>query len=347
MKRSQTISTILLCLTIGVASCDYLPNKKPKYEVAPLRVKVQKIENQTTVCSHVYVGKIEETSSVPLSMQATGQVIAVQVKKGDHVKKGQELLRIDDTQAKNALQAANATLRQAQDGYNRAKKVYKAGGVTDQKMVELSSQLDQARSMVAISRKSLNDCVLYAPSDGIIGDCKVKIGQVVAPGIGLVTLLDMEEYNVVFDVAETDITHIQVGDSGVITIDALGKTETPIYVTEKNLIANTIAHTYTVTALLFNPADEYKQQLLPGMVSKVRLASQNVSGFFVPTACVQTLTSGPSVWVAQGYKAQRRHVTIGQYTATGVIITNGLAAGDYVITEGFQKMYSGADIYWE
>ena len=343
----KTLGIVLITMALGMVGCEYLPHKKPKYEVHPLRVEVQAIREQTTANTHVYVGKIEEVSSVPLSVQTAGQVTAVYVKKGDHVKTGQELLRLDDTQARNALQAANATLKQVQDGYNRAKKVYKEGGVTEQKMVELSSQLDQARSMVSISKKSLNDCVLRAPNDGVIGECKVKVGQVVAPGIGLVTLLDMEGYNVVFDVAEGDITTIQVGDSGYIVVEALGKTRVPVRVTEKNLLANTIAHTYTVTALLTNPTEEYKQQLLPGMVSKVWLTSQGVTGYFVPSQCVQTLTSGPSVWVAQGSRAQRRHVTIGQYTSTGVIITKGLTVGDYVITEGFQKMYSGAEIYWE
>ncbi len=345
--RNRILPIVLSGTVLGLVGCEYLPNKKPHYEVKPIRVKVQKIEKQTVVNTHVYVGKIEEASSVPLSVQTAGQVTSVSVKKGDHVKKGQELLRIDDTQAKSALQAANATLRQVQDGYDRAKKVYKEGGITEQKMVELSTQLDRARSMVTISRKSLNDCVLRAPNDGVIGECKAKVGQVIAPGIGLMTLLDMDGYKVTFDVSEGDITSLQVGDSGSLVVEALGKMKIPVCVTEKNLIANMIAHTYTVTALLVNPTEEYKQQLLPGMVSKVRLSSQSVTGYLVPTACVQMLTSGPSVWVAQGGKAQRRHVTTGQYTTGGVLITQGLTVGDFVITDGFQKMYSGADIYWE
>lgn len=343
----------LLCASVlCLAGCGKLPTdklplkKKPQYEVSPIKVEVQTMDKQTRVNTHTYVGRIEEASSVPLSVQTAGQVTAVYVKKGDRVKAGQELLRIDDTQARNALQAANATLKQAQDGYKRAKQVYAEGGVTEQKMVELSSQLEQARSMAAMSRKSLSDCVLRAPNDGVIGECKVKAGQVAAPGLSLVTLLDMDGYNVTFDVAEGDITSIQVGDSGSVVVEAIGKTEVPIYVTEKNLLANTIAHTYTVTAFISGPTDEYKQQLLPGMVSKVWLHSQSVSGYFVPAACVQTLTSGQSVWVVQGGIATRRKVEVGQYAAGGVVITKGLHEGDQVVTEGFQKLYNGAKVVY-
>lgn len=193
--------------------------------------------------------------------------------------------------------------------------------------------------MAAMSRKSLSDCVLRAPNDGVIGECKVQAGQVVAPGLNLVTLLDMAGYNVTFDVAEGDIASIQVGDSGMIQIPALGQDTLPVRVVEKNLLANTISHTYTVKAVLTNTQHK---DLLPDMVSKVWLRSQSISGYFVPAACVQTLTSGPSVWVIQNDIATRRRVEIGQYAAAGVVITQGLNEGDQVVVEGFQKLYNGA-----
>lgn len=343
MRKTFYISlcTALLCL----AGCDKLPIKqKPQYEVKPLKVKVQTIGEETHVNTHTYVGKIEEVSSVQLSAQTAGQATAVYVKTGDRVKAGQELLRIDDTQARNALQDANATLKQAQDGYQRARQVYAEGGVTGQKMVELGSQLEQARSMVSMSRKSLNDCVLRAPVSGVIGECKVKAGQTVAPGIPVITLLDMDGYNVVFDVAEADIATIHVGDNGTIQVAAVGTDTLPIRVVEKSLLANTIAHTYTVKAALLNVPNDYSRQLFPGMVSKVWLQSQSEHGYFVPSECVQTLTSGKSVWVLQDSVAQRRSIEVGQYVANGVIVTKGLQAGDQVVTDGFQKLYSGAKV---
>ena len=339
LYKQSILCLALLCLM----GCDKLPiNKKPQYEVKPLKVEVQTIGDMTHVNTHTYVGRIEEASSVPLGVQTAGQVTAVYVKKGDRVRAGQELLRLDDTQAKNALQVANATLQQAQDGYTRAGQVYREGGITEQKMVELSSQLEQARSMEAMASKSLSDCVLRAPNSGVIGDCRAKVGQVIAPGLAAITLLDMDGYNVAFDVAEGDIAAIQTGDSGRVLVEALGKQEWTIRVVEKNLLANAIAHTYTVKAMLVNPTDDYKQQLLPGMVSKVWLTSQSVSGYFVPFECVQTLPSGKSVWVVQGGIAFRRQVEIGQFTSGGVIITKGLHEGDMVVTEGYQKLYNGA-----
>ena len=105
--QQKTLYIYLLAL-LCLAGCKKLPlNRKPGYEVRPIKVEVQTIGRQTHINTHTYVGKIEEASSVPLSVQTAGQVTAVYVKKGDRVRAGQELLRLDDTQAKNALQVAN------------------------------------------------------------------------------------------------------------------------------------------------------------------------------------------------------------------------------------------------
>lgn len=319
---------------------DKLPNRKPKYENQPIRVKVQTMDEQTHTYTHTYVGRIEEVSSVPLSVLTTGQVLSVKVKTGDRVKAGQELLHIDDTQARNALQAAQATYQQAQDGYKRAKQVYAEGGVTEQKMVEINSQLKQAKSMLSMSQKSLNDCVLRAPVDGVVGECRVHVGQNVAPAVPVITLLDMNGYNVAFDVAEADIAAIQAGEEGSIVVAAAGNDTLPVRVVEKNLLANTIAHTYTVKAMLLRG----DSCLLPGMVSKVWLQSQSVSGYFVPLECVQTMPTGKSVWIVNGNVASRKSVEVGEYVSGGVLITKGLHPGDQVVVEGFQKMYNGAKV---
>ncbi len=340
MKPHHIIFSIL---PLMMASCDLIAPKE-QHEVRPIKVKVQTMNQQTHAYTHQYVGRIEGASSVALSAQTAGQVTAVYVSLGDHVKTGDRLCSMDDTRARNALQVAQSTLKQAQDGVRRAEQVYAAGGVTEQKMVELRSQLEQARSMVEISRKSLNDCVLRAPTDGVVGECKVKRGQIVAPGLTLITLVDMAGYNVTFDVAEADIAAIAPGDSGSVVINAIGSDTLSICVTEKNLLANTLAHTYTVKAMLTNIPEKYQQQLLPSMVSKVWLKSQSVSGFFVPSECVQTTASGKHLWLVIDGKAQHRDIEIGQYVSGGVVVTQGLQTGDQVVIEGFQKLFNGASI---
>ncbi len=345
MKQSQFILLPFILLTICFCTaCNKIQSiKQDKPDnIAPLTVSVQIIGTETSCNTHTYVGKLESASSIPLSMQTAGQVISVSVKKGDKLTEGQEILRLDNTQARNTLQAAKASLRQIDDGYRRAKKVFAEGGVTEQKMVELRSQRQQAQAMVAMSEKTLNDCVLRAPSNGVLGDFDIHVGQVVAPGIPIATLINNDTYKVTFDVAENDITNVHIGDSARLYITAIGKDTLNALIVEKNLIANNISHTYTIKAMLLN--NSLNHELLPGMVSKVWLKSQTAIGYTVPTECVQTLKSGQSVWIAVNGIAQRRKVEIGQYVGNSVLITSGLHEGDIVIIDGFQKLYNGAKL---
>ncbi len=335
------IVPIGLACALLLAGCK--ADEKKKTTAAPLKIHTEVISHTTSTYTHSYVGKIESAASIPLTMQSAGQVVQVYVRKGDRVKAGQEILRIDNTRAKDALQAADASLKEIEDGYGRAQKVFAEGGVTEQKMVELKTKLQQARSMVNMSKKSVEDCVLRAPSDGVIGDCDIHVGQVVSPVLPVATLLHTDGFNVVFDVAEQDVSHISVGDKGAIQIAALGQDTLPVRIVEKSLVANTIAHTYTLKAEVL-ASEAYKKALLPGMISKVWLNTQITSGYAVPTPCVQILQTGHSVWVVENGKAQRRAVEIGMHTQGRVLVTSGLQAGDTLIVEGQQKLYGGAAV---
>ncbi|MBO7160739.1 MAG: efflux RND transporter periplasmic adaptor subunit [Paludibacteraceae bacterium] len=327
-------------------ACSCQPATRNKQQATAIKVEVERISTQEQVLTHHYTGVIKEANSIPLSAQSNGAVTHIFVKKGDKVKAGQALLRVDTLQAHHALQMALASLTQAQDGINRAKQVYQQGGVTDQKMIELNSQLLQAQSMYNIAQQRFNDCTVKAPSDGVIGNIQVKVGQNIVPGVAIITLLDMHSYQVSFDVPESDMSVIQLNDTGHVTLTVLG-VQLPIQIIEKNLLANQIAHTYTLTATLKDMPAAVKEQLYPGMVGKVALPAKNVTGIILPNTCIHTQPTGQMVWVASQGKAYRKTVTVGNYTQGGVLIVDGLAVGDTIIVKGHHKLYNGAPIYIE
>lgn len=330
--------TLLLCLSsCGIKSTD-------QQQVKPIYVETLTIAEQKQINAHSYVGKMEESASIPVSSPIGGTVTELYVSNGEQVREGQVLLVIDSIQAYNSWQIALATLQQATDGFQRAQQVFEQGGVTEQKMVELRSQLQQAQSMLAIARKHLDDCTITAPRDGIVAECDLQIGQNIAPAVPIITLLDIQDYKVTFDVPEKDISTISIGDQGNMSIEALQVSNIPIRVTEKNLMANRLSHTYTVTATLTHAAASVKRQLLPGMVGKIQLQTQAVEGIIIPATCIHTQTHSTVVWVVDNGKAMRRQIQVGPYTADGVLVTSGLSIGDIIITSGYQKMYNGAPV---
>ncbi len=289
---------------------------------------------------HTYVGEVTENLSMSLGFSLGGRVEKIHVQAGDRVRAGQLLASVDKTSARNAYQSAKATLDQAEDAYNRLKKVYEQGSLAEVKWVEMQTNLDKARAMEQIAKRQLDECELHAPVAGVVERAHVQAGASVLPGAPVVTLLDVHTLSVSFSVPEEDISAVQVGDMLSVKVPALDNVTVKAKVTECGVSASRMAHTYSVKAAFVNPP----APLLPGMVSKVQFnrADDDVSGIVVPAKSVQTHPEGQCVWVLRNGKAQRIIIHSAKFIANGVLVMDGLRPGDTVVTAGIQKLYPDA-----
>ena len=285
-----------------------------------------------------YVGTIVPAHEIPLSLQSTGRVVAVYVKNGDRVRKGQQLLSVDNTQALNALNGAAATLKHAQDGYDRVSKVHEKGVVSDQKMVEIESQLAQAQSIYQTAKQRLEECTVLAPCDGVISGLHLEIGQTIMPDARVCSLLDIEGFSIRFMVPENEIGAIRIGDRGEMECAAVNATF-PIVVTEKSLKANPLAHTYEVTARINGKTTNLMSEMVGVAILRVPGVEQQTS-IVIPARCVLLKPEGPTVWVVEQGTAVRRNIVVGGYQADGIRVESGLQAGDTLIIDGYQKLYN-------
>ena len=331
-------------IVMGLAVClcfSCAQRESSQHEQAAIKVQTMVVTSQAASATSRYVGTIEPAQETPLSMQTTGRVVAVQVKNGQLVKAGQAIIELDDTQARNALQGSAAGLQHAQDGYDRVSKVHDKGVVSDQKMVEIESQLAQAKSLYAAAKQQLAECTLKAPCEGVISGLEAVIGQTIIPGTTVCKLLDVTGFSVRFTVPENEINGL--GKSGMVECAAVD-TVLPIVLTETGIVANPVTHTYELVARISGGADILKS----GMVAKVQISNHQSpitnSDIVIPAKCILLKPEGHTVWVAEQGRAVRRTITIGGYQADGVRITQGLQEGDILITEGYQKLYSGCAV---
>ena len=129
-----------------------------------------------------------------------------------------------------------------------------------------------------------------------------------------------------------------------ITVDANGGKQYAGGAIEKCVEASSMTHTYDIKISVSNPTGE----LLPGMVCKVRKVSGNdakvTDGHItVPiTAVHKNAKNELFVWVVKNNVAKRQMVSTGHATGNRIVITNGLASGDRIVTEGHQKLSEGS-----
>lgn len=334
-KLSQgAVLLVALFLFATVQSCTL--NATPYHEGEPTRVKLSTMNESDEIFTFTYSGVVEEGASVALSFATIGTIEQINVSEGDFVVKGQVLARLNNEASKSLFDAAESTLKQAQDAHDRLSKIHENGSLPEIQMVEVETKLSQARASYSIARKNLNDCTLQAPFDGVIGKRTAEVGQNTAPGLPLLTLLDINSVKVKFSVPENDISSINKESVVGVVVPAIGNTEYSAKGVVKCYAANAISHTYPVHVVLSNST----KQLLPGMVCRVKISKgKGQNCIAIPINVVQTASNGQHfVWIEEGGIAKRRIVTTGRIRGNGVEIISGLLTGDRVVTEGYLKL---------
>ncbi len=223
-----------------------------------VEVRVAEVEARDLVATVVASGKIEPTRSVDIASDITGRIISIPVEEGDHVQRGQLLLRIDPTQFQATVQQAEAARSsakaselqaianrdQAKRTLDRAILLRQMDSNTEEALENArvshevaiavaeaqSHQVAQADARVREATEELSKTTLVSPMAGQITRLDVEEGEVALASTYsretglLMTVSDLSVIQVNVLVDETDVVRISEGDSTEITIDAFPDT---------------------------------------------------------------------------------------------------------------------------
>ena len=332
-----------LLTVLMVCSCG---EKKESGVKAPTRVKTQMVMPAFSDGAQTYVGIVEEREGTAVSFTSMGVVRRVLVSEGQAVSRGQLIAEMDDTQARNLLNGAEAQMTQANDALERYKMLHDNGSLPEVQWVEIQSKVAQAKSQNEVAKKNLADCRLTAPVSGIVGKKLVGAGETAMPSQAVVTILDISSVKVKVAVPEAEISGINASTPSTISVEAAQTTVKGGRI-EKGVQADALTHTYDVRISVPNG----DRKLLPGMVASVRFiaeGSQSISGKSLPVTAVQKAADGSLfVWtVANDSTAHRSKVSIGATHGNHVAITDGIDMGQRVVTEGYQKLSEGTKVVY-
>lgn len=336
---------ILMLLTATFLAVGCGPQESPT-EKAPIRVKTQVTSLEETSSSRMYVGKIEENEATAVSFTSMGVVKRVSVREGQYVTPGQLIAEMDDTQARNLLNGAEAAMIQANDAYDRYKMLHDKGSLTDAQWVEVQSKVAQAKAQLEVAQKNLADCRLTAPVSGVIGRRQISAGETALPSQSVVSILDIRQVKVKVAIPEMEINSIHPQTSTRIEVKAIeghyqgGKIE-------KGVQADALTHTYDVRIT----ADNTDGRLLPGMVANVQFGTTGTThgnDILVPVTSVQRKVDGSLfVWtIDTDSRAHRSTVKVGDVHDNNITIVEGLDTGTRIVTEGYQKLSEGSKVVY-
>ena len=340
MKKNVLLTLIAVAMMLLSTGCSNQEEKTKN--AAPMSVRSEVVHPSSDIDTKSYIGIVEEELAISVGFATSGTISKVCVSEGQTVKKGQLIAELDKTQAENMLAMAKAQMEQANDAYKRLKQLHDNNSLPEMEWVEVQSKVQQAEASLEMAKKSLADCSIYAPENGIIGKGVMNVGEVVLPALPVAKILVINNVKIRASIPEKEIAGITSASSSKITLDALADQTFEGGKIEKCIDANNSTHTYDIKVNVKNS----ERQLLPGMVAHVQIhhvTPQEV--ITVPITSVRKNANGEYfVWTNKGGKAHRATVTTGNATGNRIVVLTGLQQGDVVITEGYQKLSEGMEV---
>lgn len=322
-----------------------------KADVAPpVKVTVQSVSLSRYDNPVSFSGTVETAETSTLSFSVPGTITGIYVEEGQHVTKGQVLARVKSDNYVNAGNIADAELAEARDAYARLKKLHDANALPDIKWVEVQNKLKQAENAAEMSKRAVADATLCSPVSGVVSRKFANVGQTVIAAAPVIELVAVGDLRINVSVPEGRIGEISEGQKAMVSFKSLGIDSVVGQVARKSVVADPLTRAYAVKIAI--PAGGGR--ILPGLVGDVSI-DLSAKSDTVATADVllpsQSVLLGSDnrtfVWVVEHGKAVRRIVKSDELASGGILVTDGLSAGDSVIVAGMQKVGTGTPVVAE
>ena len=376
------VVVVAIVLVIAAASAWFLsrPGLPPVHAATAQALSTAASAGSILDASGYVVARRQAT----VASKITARMVELDIEEGDHVKAGQVIARLDDTNIRAAFNQANAQLQyakaalaetqvnlaNAQRDYERQKKLM-LGHFVSQSAVDnaqttydgLQAQLATQRSNVEVvseglkvAQRNMDDTIVRAPFSGIVTVKAAQPGEMVSPvsagggftrtGIG--TIVDMDSLEFQVDVNENFINRVHPDQKANAKLNAYPDWEIPAHVIAVIPTADRSKGTVTVRVGL----DQKDPRVLPEMGVRVSFLAdspkgkdtQSITGVSIPSDAVQASGQTGVVYILRGDIVERRAVRLGAGGASNATVLSGLSAGDRVAIGDFNQLKDGAKV---
>lgn len=310
----------------------------------PLRVSALTVKPQVFSEIITTSGTLRAEEGVDLQVEVSGKVVAINFQEGSAVKKGDLLLKINDSELQAALARAIYRKQIVELKEARLSPLLKNGGVPQQDYDAVLNDLNVQKAEIDLINAQISKTEVRAPFDGIIGLRFVSEGAFITAtstaATRIATLQAIQNLKVDFNVPERYAGRMKVGTPILFSVVGDGtKYRGTIYAIEPRIDIAT--RTVLLRALCPNPGIA----LLPGAFASVEFPLNSIdNAILVPAVAVVSGLNEKNVFVVKEGRISKRTVEIGTRTESQIHILSGLASGDQVVVSALQQMRPGLDV---
>ncbi len=329
-------------------------------------------------------GYVVARRQATVASKITAKMVELDIEEGDHVKAGQVIAKLDDTNIRATLNQAGAqldyakasltetqvNLTNAERDYERQKSLLQKHFVSQAAVDNAQTSVDALRAQLAtqhsnvdvvaramsVAERNLDDTIVRAPFSGVVTVKAAQPGEMVSPisagggftrtGIG--TIVDMDSLEIQVDVNENFINRVQAGQQVAAKLNAYPDWQIPAHVIAVIPTADRSKGTVTVRIAL----ERKDARILPEMGVRVSFladsapeaGSKPASGVSLPSNAVAISGATGTVFVVHGDHIERRAVRLGAAGGGSVTVLSGMSAGERVADGDLTQLKDGAKI---
>lgn len=301
-------------------------------------VEVEAVQRETVIDSIEAIGTARANESVVITADVTDTVRRVNFKDGQSVSTGTVLVELTNVEEEAQLAEARANLNDARRQLRRLTDLGEQG-------IAAESDVDAARALVEGAQARLNsvlarleDRLIRAPFDGVLGFREVSPGTLVTPGTEITTLDDVSVIKLDFTIPETQLAAVRAEQSvnarsaGIVDREFVGIVQTV------GTRVDSVTRAVSVRATIPNE----DALLKPGMLMNVSIVTREAEAFVISEAALIEGPNRVSVYVIDGERrARKQDIEVASRRRGKVEVTSGLEEGDFVVTRGIVKLSEG------
>ncbi len=296
------------------------------------------------------IGTLAPVEGVTLSAEAEGAIVKIHAESGATVKAGDLLVEFDTSVELAQLAAAEARAELARVNIDRNKDLWEQKAISKSEFDATSAGFKQAGAEVASIKAVIAKKQVRAPFSGRIGIRHVNLGQYVARGAPLFPLQKLNPIYVNFSIPQRQLSVLAVGAKVAVKIDAFEGTAFDAIITAINSEVDPATRNISVQATINNE----KEQLRAGMFARVEVQLPQADAIVtVPATAISYASYGNSIFIVEKMKGpdgaeflgvRQQFVKLGAARGDLIAITEGVKAGEQVVTAGVFKLRNGVPV---
>lgn len=313
---------------------------KPVKEKVTIPVKVFEVKEDSFNTSFTINGTTSPIKEVKIASEVQGKLIGLYIHNGDFVRAGQVIALLDASVYSVQLNSIEANIAKAKLDLSRYRNLIEMGGATPMQAESVELQIKSYEAEKKQVLEQMEHMQIRAPFSGKIENVAVELGSFVSYGTVLSQLIDNSSLKINVYLSEQEAFKVKAGQQVTISSVVLDQPKSG----KISMISDKAdASGKFLAEISFSNTD--KEELKAGMLADVYFSMEAAkTGLSIPASALLASAKDAKVFIVTGNTVELRSITTGLVTADKVEVTEGLHAGEKVVTSGQLNLENGSAV---